>query len=654
MNPIVLLVGRINSFLRVVKEDRHEGLHNLQVLQSIIDQGTLRYQGTQEFNYTGEAFQLSFPNLLLALDCARFIREKCTEVDLIMPLVISSRSHSDPVFQSAEYPPEILVHQGLQPLFTGGLHEEIDDSILLDEDRPYFILQREKKADVANVNRWLPKKRRRTLAMLAGLLVIAMGLISRTLPYNNYTKTVADKSIEKKSIAVIPFNNKIIGRDSLLVDGMMDEIRNHLSRMDGLKVISPISSNRYVSSSKSISQIAQELNVEYILEGSVSEWDDRIRIVVQLVNVVHDEQLWGETYEWELKDIFAIQSEVSQNIARTLRQNISPELSSQIDRAPTNKIEAYNEVMASRELNRIRTKASMEESLKRLDHALEIDPQYVDALAQKAVTISVMGTLGYGADTDLNNSLAERYALQAIKLDPLNSQAYAALGNVYFIMHKWDQAETSFQIAIQNNPNNALAFYWYSLELRYLGEMNKAIEYGSIAAELDPLYPVIQTGHALTCIMADRLDLTEEIIDKGAVIFQNYFGYHWILGYYQMAKEDYEQAIRSFTRSQELSPAINSIQRQIMFCKGKLGHKKEVEEYIRSHDGSDPESLINLASAYMGLGDEDKCIDYLKQFASTGRITPSELYNVKFREVFKDSKHKDFVAQINQISRGVH
>ena len=640
-NSITLLVGRIDQFQQLVVTDRQQALHILQGYQEPIELGIAHYQGHLNTSYQGEGCLLEFRSIQNAMDCAFYINNQYLDQEIAIPLLVSPKSVKEGIDLN-ELPKQIMIHSDLRKELKKFAGPKIILSEPIDDKHPYSTLNPASQT------------KRRRLGILYGAVAAAIILFLFILIPHLKSDGVVVNSKMQKSIAVLPFVDRSKVVDSFFADGVIDDIRAHLSKFEGLKVISRTSSNQFRASFKNTSQIATELNVQYLLEGSVRQWDNQIKIAVQLIDALNDEQLWGETYERELKDVFAIQSEVSKNIANSLSQNISPEISSSMDKPPTSELEAYQELMACKELNRIRTQQSMIESLNRLDIALTIDPQFADALAEKAVTLHVMSALDYVSNYDSTLSESEYYALQAIKIDPFNSRAYATLGNLYFDAQKWEQSETAFQIAIQHNPNDALANYWYSLNLRYLGRLEEAIQYSSVAAELDPLYPVIQTGHALTCMMGNRMDLAKRIIDKGAVLFQNYFGYHWILGYYYMCIEDYPTAIETFNKSQELSPAIKSIQRQIMFCKGKMGEIEEVEAYIESQTGEDPETYINLASAYSGLGREEECIQYLKLLAESGNTSPSDIHNVKFREMINNGNNQELINQLNQMSVSVH
>lgn len=636
---ISLLIGRLEDFPNSVLKDRIQALHLLQAYREIVDKGAAFYQGTINSDFQGAGCKLDFKSLQNAVDSAFYIQSRNAEQAFNLPLIITRSDHTDVAKSEKELSGEIYLHQWLK-----------DDVKSISGRKLSFS-----KAPLDHQMLWLiklpdPAGNRRHVGVAAALIGLALLFAIFVLPgilSGKSDATGEGVASPKLSIAVLPFSRSTIKIDSFFVDGVIDDIRTQLSRFRGLKVISRTSSNEFASTHKSSKQIAKELNVRYLLEGTVRQRDDQIWISVQLIDVVHDELLWGDTYDRSVKEIFDIQSHVARKIASTLNQNITQEQSTWLDKPPTSELAAYHELMASRELNRIRTKKSMQESLRRLDRALELDPEYVDALAAKAATLSVMSSLGYVSDPDSTNEMAEQLALQAIKLNPLNSMAYATLGNLYYDLHKLDQCKTAFQIAIQNNPNDALANYWYSLKLRSLGQMDQAIHYGSIAAELDPLYPVILTGHALTCMMGDRMDLAEEVIEKGAVLFQNYFGYHWILGYYQMCREDFQGAVESFMKSQELSPAINSIERQIMYCKGKLGNVTEVESYIKSQEVESAASYSNLASANSGLGNKEEAKKYLMLLRESGDILAGDLYDVKFRDLFNEQERIDFLDQVH-------
>ena len=643
LNPITLLIGRINEFQKVIQSDRLQALHLLQAYQQNIEKGASHYQGKLNSDFSGNGCRLDFKSIQNALDCAFYIHNLQKEQGSATSLFLMNSTVASTLSLKKDFPSQIYIHNSLKVDLQNYSGRKIN--LTKDSDNDSLLM-------VDTVKNYWNRRKKYILTAISAIALVMLILIPKLKSIDSLN-VEAWESNQKKSIAILPFTDRSEEVDSFFSEGIIDDIRTHLSKLDGLKVISRTSSNQYKDTPKKETQIAEELGVQYLLEGSIRQWDDQIKISVQLIDVFHDEQVWGETYERQLEDVFSIQSEVAKSIASSLSQNISPAISNTLDRPPTTALQAYQELMASRELNRIRTQESMEESLNRLDLALSIDPNFVDAMAEKSATLHVMGSLGYSSNRDSSDGVAEGYALQAIKIDPFNARAYATLGNIYFDSKKFKQAQTAFQIAIQHNPNDALVNYWYSLILRYLGRIDDAIYYGNIAAELDPLYPVIQTGYALTCMMGDRMDLARQIIDKGAVMYQNYFGYHWILGYYYMCTEEYEKAIETFNKSQELSPAITSIQRQIMFCKGKIGEVDEVEAYIKTLTGDDGETYINLASAYCGLGRNEECIKNLKLLAEFGMTAPGDIYNVKFRDVINDEANRDFLDQLNQVSLSV-
>ena len=648
-----LLIGDIVRFSDWMEQDISKALSLLEKYQQAIDISLIRFQGQLQNNHFGNTCLVYFDRLENALQSAislhkQFQDQEALQVSILLTdkltqnIDLSSRPNQ--IFISSSLKHLIAANKNLEirslPKSTSQANSDILSLNLLEQDR-HPVFQKLKS------NSWL--------AIAVVLLLVAAGttiITDQFQPSNNIDHT-SNIIASKKSIAVLPFTNLSDSEQSFFADGVMEDILTHLAKLEGLKVISRTSSTQYKSTGKTIPEIAAELGVQYILEGSVRQYNDQVKITVQLIKSIEDEHIWAGTYERKLEDIFTIQSEVSKQIANQLNQTISPELSQNIDRPPTNNIAAYNALLESRELNRIRTKASMEESLKRLDYALQLDPDFVDALAEKATTINVMSSLGYTSDPIKANEQAERLALEAIKIDPTNHIAYAALGNLYFDANKWGQAETAFQIAIQHNPNDALANYWYSLKLRYVGRLEEAIHYGSIAAELDPLYPVIQTGHALTCMMGDRMDLAKSIIDKNELTFENYFGYYWISAYYYMCHQQYELAIADFNKSQKLSPAITSIERQIMYCKGRMGQIENVKAYIASQTKEDSETYINLASAYAGIDEKQKCINYIRKAWNKGGFSTGAMYNVKFKSLLDEPDYQALLAEMKEAEANI-
>jgi len=323
---------------------------------------------------------------------------------------------------------------------------------------------------------------------IIGLLVLAVGFLLLRPPSGDQTTALPS------SVAVLPFENLSPDPDNAyFAAGIHEEVLNQLVKLRNLSVISRTSVMRYEDSSLSIPEIASELNVETILEGSVRYADDRVRIAAQLIDAETDEHLWSEVYERDFSDVFAIQAGIAESIADALEVEFSSTERESIERIPTHSPEAYQFYLASLALGG----ASSVLANDLLDRAIRLDPDFALAYAQKAwrSTGALVG-VGLGASPDealeLERAVREN-ADRALALDPTIGLAYAALGVVHQARWRGTAAELAFQRAVQLSPNNASVLVAYGRFKRYRGEYDVAIELNQRAAELAPndFYPIV-------------------------------------------------------------------------------------------------------------------------------------------------------------------
>jgi len=259
-------------------------------------------------------------------------------------------------------------------------------------------------------------------------IIILFYFFSRQLDSDNYLVQDASEAMTPvidKSIAVLPFVNMSNDPDQeYFSEGMMEEILNHLVKVRDLQVISRTSVMQYKGTTKTIRQIAEELGVATILEGSVRKAGDRVRITVQLINGENNMNLWSETYDRMLDDVFAIQSEVAQRVASTLQAEIHPEVRLRIERQPTNNTDAYSMYLQARyHLFYQFSEESNATAHELLEEAIRIDPEFADAyveLAGFSTTEATWSGLGERMDTDLALTRSDELVQKALEIDPMN------------------------------------------------------------------------------------------------------------------------------------------------------------------------------------------------------------------------------------------
>lgn len=288
------------------------------------------------------------------------------------------------------------------------------------------------------------------------------------------------------SIAVLPFADMSPeGDQEYFSDGIAEELLNLLVRVDGLTVASRTSSFSYKDSNRSIAEIAADLKVDHILEGSVRKADNRVRITAQLIDADTDRHLWSDTYDRELDDIFAIQDEIANAIVGALRTELGMLADVEpIDvKAATENLDAYELYLEGRSL--FLSRLDVGRSIELLEAAVELDPGFARAWEDLAAAYSVSeGWTG----VDLRHD-SERAALRALELNPDLSMAWAVLAE-YSINSELDFAKgmREFDRAIENDPLNATAWFWRGLRSAMLGELERAIADIEHCIALDPAY----------------------------------------------------------------------------------------------------------------------------------------------------------------------
>ncbi|MGH8059552.1 MAG: tetratricopeptide repeat protein, partial [Candidatus Entotheonellia bacterium] len=307
--------------------------------------------------------------------------------------------------------------------------------------------------------------------------------------------------------AVLPLTNLSPDPENeYFSDGLTEDILTQLSKIRRLKVISRTSVMQYKKTSKNLREIGRELGVATILEGSVRKAANKVRISVQLVDAGTDEHLWAETYDRELADIFAIQSDVAQQIADALRAHVSPEERARIEHRPTENLEAYQAYLKGLFLWNRRTDESVNAGIEHFNRAIELDPGYAPAYVGFADSYIVLGNFGTYRPGVIY-PLAKAAALKALAIDPTLGDAHASLAQVK-MNHDWDWvgAERAFLTAIELRPSSANAHHWYALYLSSMGRFDQALVEIDRAQGLDPLSAAIGSNVAAILFSARRYD----------------------------------------------------------------------------------------------------------------------------------------------------
>lgn len=446
--------------------------------------------------------------------------------------------------------------------------------------------------------------------LAAGVLLAALGWLYRDRPNG------PDPN-QPVALAVLPFQNLGASSSQYYTDGVVEQIHGLLTRVDGLKVISRTSAARFGhASQRSMPQIASELGVAYLLTGEVRQMADRVNVSVELVQVADDRTIWADSYEGQTKDVFGFMSQTARQIAGELNRKLSEITQQKLTQAPTLNIDAYNEYLKGQYLLRTRTEAGIRGSIAKFDRAIALDSGFAYAYASRGQAHLLYADDGFGP-TAANYKKAEKDVLTAIRLDPNNGLAYAMLAILYEDQGKWEQATTTFPIALRFSPNDSQINYWYSLALRSTGQTEAALRYSTKALNLDPLHPVIMMGHIGNQVAAGRFNEAWANILEGRRLHSQFPSLYWMTGVYYINLKQYGLAIAEFEKGRRLVPTTKDYPTMIAYCRAKLGQTARARAWLDSlPDVSDQDH--NRAVVYAGLGDADRCLTYLERGAEAG------------------------------------
>jgi len=399
-----------------------------------------------------------------------------------------------------------------------------------------------------------------------------------------------------RSIAVLPLEN-LSGdpEQEYFVDGMTEVLIADLARVRGLRVISRTSSMAYRNSGKTLPQIASELNVDAVVEGSVLRAGDRVRITAQLIQASSDQHLWSDSYERDLKNVLALQREVAKAIAGEIELQLSrPEEPGEAARpVDPGAFEAY---LKGRHHWNKRTGADLRKSIEYFETAIALDPDW--ALAHSGLAEAYVLLANYDPSARPRDSMphARAAAERALELDDELAPAHTALAGVReWYDWDWEGAEAEFQRALELDPSYAMAHYWYAVH-RLSMKKQDAIEHGQRARELDPLSMIIGAGTGMVLLYT----------------------------------RDYDRSIETLRGTLELDPSFplgQSFLAQAYTAKGMHKEAVEVAERLARTDPESARSMVALAEAYAGARRREDALRILEEIRGSA-INPLDVASV--------------------------
>ncbi len=421
-----------------------------------------------------------------------------------------------------------------------------------------------------------------------------------------------------RSLAVLPLEN-LSGDPSqeYFADGMTDALIGDLARVKGLQVISRTSAMHYKGVNKPLREIASELRVDAVIEGTVQRSGDHVLIRAQLIQAATEQHLWSETYERDLRDVSALQSEIAHAIVREIQIKIMPaERARLTTNRPVNR-KAFDDYLQGRFLywNR-RTAENLHKAVSFFQSAVNADPTYAPAYVGLADCYNSLGTEQMGELPPMYaRGQAEEAARKALEIDNEMPEAHVALGFVKHYNWDWAGAEQEFKLAIELNPNYAYAHDRYASLLVSEGRVEEAIVESNRAQELDPFSLAISSQRGFILENARRYDDAIEQLRRVIAMDQNNYQAHWFLGHTYAVSGRFAEAIAASEKAAALSSSPGALG-FLGMSYGLAGRKAEANKILnellelKRHRYVRPPALANV---YIGLGNKDQAFFWLEK-----------------------------------------
>jgi len=452
----------------------------------------------------------------------------------------------------------------------------------------------------------------RPVAIGLAVLALALGVLA------GLRWVRPSRAAPSASTAVLPFVDLSPQKDQeYFSDGLTDELITTLSQVPGLRVPARTSSFQFKGQNPDLQEVGRKLHVGSVLEGSVRKSGNRLRVSVQLISIKDGYQLWAESFDRDLSDVFAVQEEVARSIVSALRVRLSPNKDSALAARPTADLQAYDLYLKGRYAWNQRTGPSLEEAVRYLTQATARDPSFARAWAALAdAELLVVPYSGHGTVAAAWEK-AKAAAQRALALDSTLAEAYTALGYGNTIYGwNWTAAEDNFKRALAADSNYANGHHWYGDFLAGRGRLDESLAEMSRAHQLDPLALQNTIEWGWVSYLMHRSDEAESRIRLALDLNPNYAQAHWRLGLVQIQQRKYPEAIASIQRSIDLGVFQPYAAGGLMTAYALSGDRAAAKKVLDDLERRFPREYVppvSIAIGYAALGDTAQGLEWLNR-----------------------------------------
>ncbi len=454
------------------------------------------------------------------------------------------------------------------------------------------------------------------------------------------------------SVAVLPFSNLSADPENeFFADGITEDVIAHLAKIRSLKVISRTSVMAFKKSDRSLREIGEKLGAATVVEGSIRRAGNRVRIVAQLIDALTDEHIWSDTYDRDLTDIFAIQSEVALNIANALRAQLSNDERARVGRQPTQDFAAYELYLRGRHWFCRFTEEGYRRSVIEYEAAIARDPAFALAwasMAESYIEICINGFAGSSPEDTIRNAKAA--AARALAIDDQLTEAHSISAFVRFVFdYDWAGAEREFLRALELSPGSAEAHNHYGWLCNSLERYDDGLREVRRARELDPI--LVQTDVSTTLLRAGRIDEALEEARRSLRDDPTVPRVHSNLGWALLFHDEPAAGIASLEHASALSPDSTLFLSQLGQAYALTGNVERARQILQQlHDRATREfvSPYHFAYVYAGLGEADTAIDWLEHAFER---RSGAIYGIKGSFLFRNLRgHPRFKSLLQKMN----